>query len=115
MNDEHPGIGLHEKYLSDKSVEKKAREGGAATCRPPGKKVLRLSKSTCIPPRERIPEVVEAVLLDAWWPERLRRQAVAGWVDGGGTGAGDFAGSGVFAFGRTGARSNSTSFSDLSP
>jgi hypothetical protein len=100
---------------------RKKRPGRTAT-RPPSSlaKGTSLVKEHCGPPRERIPEVVEAILVMLDWPDRLRRQAVVGCGVGGcgvgGGGAGGFAGSvDDFAFGRTGARSNSTSFSDLSP
>jgi hypothetical protein len=93
--------------------KKKAREDGAPPAALPAKGTSSV-KEHYSPPREQIPEVDEAVLLDAWWPDRLRRQAVVG-VDGVGTGAGGFAVSGALALGGAGARSNSTSFSDLSP
>jgi hypothetical protein len=95
---------------------KKRPEGTAPPGPPsPWQKGVSIVKEHYCPPRERIPEVVEAVLLVRADLTGLRQAVVGCGVGDGGGVAGGFWSDFALAFARRGARPNSTSFSERLP
>jgi hypothetical protein len=97
------------------ALEKKRPERAAPPPPSPWQKGVSIVKEHYCPPRERIPEVDEAVLPVRGDLTDLRQAVVGcGMGDGGGV-AGGFGSAFALAFGRRGARPNSTSFSERLP